>query len=156
VDFLSVPVHLADPLERLRAAHKASETMKEHIQAAREVDLSKVMEVTPPFVLALMDWKVRREKGKKGNRGNLALSNVAGPTTPLQTAGVKLDNWVSIGQIENGAAFNTTIWSYAGKVNLCILADKRMLPDGWKMAGYYREAFTEYRQLAGQSEAETA
>lgn len=149
VDFLSVPVHLADPLERLQAAHRASVIMKEHFLAARDVDLSKVMEVMPPFVLSLMDWKVRHEQGKKGNRGNLALSNVTGPAIPLQLGGICLDNWVSMGQIENGAAFNTTIWSYAGKVNLCILADKKMLPDGWLMARYYREAFTEYETLAG-------
>ena len=32
-----------------------------------------------------------------------------------------------------------TMWSYCHNVNLCILADKKVLPDGWKLFGYFKE-----------------
>jgi hypothetical protein len=49
-------------------------------------------------------------------------------------------------------ALNTTVWSYAGKFNLCILADHKLLPDGWELAGYYREAFSGYADLLDSGE----
>jgi hypothetical protein len=58
-----------------------------------------------------------------------------------------MSNWISMGQIFHGLALNTTVWSYAGKFNLCILADRNLLPDGWELIGYFREAFDEYRTL---------
>jgi hypothetical protein len=32
-----------------------------------------------------------------------------------------------------------TMWSYCQNVNLCILADKKVLPDGWNLFGYFVE-----------------
>ena len=63
---------------------------------------------------------------------------------------MKLNNWVSMGMIAHGLGLNTTVWSYAGKFNVCILADKKLLPDGWELAGYFREAFAQYKDLLEQ------
>jgi diacylglycerol O-acyltransferase len=50
-----------------------------------------------------------------------------------------LDNWFSTGQIIDGTCINMTMWSYCQNVNLCILADKKILPDGWKLFGYFKK-----------------
>jgi len=57
-----------------------------------------------------------------------------------------------MGQIFHGMAINTTVWSYAGNFNLCILADHKLLPNGWELAGFYREAFAEYADLLNSGE----
>jgi diacylglycerol O-acyltransferase / wax synthase len=154
-DFLAMPVHILDPLERLRAASRAGNTMKEHLAQAVGLDLSSVLEVMPPVLLRLMDWWVARNGGKVGIWGNAALSNVPGPREKLYMGKIPVSNWISMGQIFHGLGLNTTVWSYAGQFNLSILADRNLLPDGWELVGYFTEAFEEYAQLADQ-QAEAA
>jgi diacylglycerol O-acyltransferase / wax synthase len=147
VDYLALPVHIADPGARLHAAHRASEIMKEHIKAAQGIDMSGVLEITPPLMVDLMHWNVRRNKGKRGIGGNLAVSNVAGPRDPLYLGRMRLANWVSIGHLTHGTALNVTVWSYADRLNLSIIADKRVLPDGWILLNHFRDAIAEYGAL---------
>ena len=52
-----------------------------------------------------------------------------------------------MGQIFHGLALNTTVWSYADKFNLCVMADSRLLPDGWEFIELFRAAFSEYGEL---------
>jgi diacylglycerol O-acyltransferase len=112
------------------------------------MDISTILEITPPVVLKLLAWFVKKTEGRfSGIWGNAALSNVPGPREPLFLGEIPMSNWVSMGQIFHGMALNTTVWSYAGQFNLCVLADRNLLPDGWEMIGYFREAFDEYRAL---------
>ena len=150
-DYLAMPVHLTDPEARLKAAAHAGNVMKEHIKASEGADLSNILELTPPALIHLMDWLVKHKEGKFGVWGNAAISNVPGPREPLYMGAMQLNNWISMGMVAHGLGLNTTVWSYAGQFNLCILADKNLLPDGWELVGYYREAFDEYRQLLRQT-----
>ena len=154
-DYLAMPVHLTDPQERLQAAAHAGNVMKAHIKAAEGADLSTIIEIVPPILIRLMDWMVKHKEGKFGVWGNAAISNVPGPREPLYLGGMQLKNWVSMGMVAHGLGVNTTVWSYAGKFNLCILADKKLLPDGWELVQYYREAFDEYKHLYDQSPGQT-
>jgi diacylglycerol O-acyltransferase len=147
-DYLALPVHLDDPLERLKAAKHGGDVMKQHIAAAEGMDLSSILEITPPALLKLLSWFVKKSEGRfSGIWGNAGISNVPGPREPLYLGTTRMSNWISMGQIFHGMALNTTVWSYAGKFNLCILADRNLLPDGWELIGYFREAFDEYRAL---------
>lgn len=149
-DYLAMPVHLADPAARLRASAHAGNVMKEHLAASKGAGLSNILEITPPIFIRLLDWVVKHKQGKFGVWGNAAISNVPGPREPLYMGSMQLKNWVSMGMIAHGLGVNTTVWSYAGQFNLCILADKKLLPDGWELIGYYREAFEELRHLHEQ------
>jgi diacylglycerol O-acyltransferase / wax synthase len=152
-DYLALPVHLNDPMERLRASQHAGNIMKAHIEAAEGLDVSSVLEVTPPALLHLLDWFVKRKEGKfSGIWGNAALSNVAGPREPLYLGRMKMSNWISMGQIFHGLALNSTVWSYAGQFNLCILSDHKLLPNGWELIDHYCEAFAEYAELLDPGE----
>jgi hypothetical protein len=68
---------------------------------------------------------------------------------------MQLKNWISMGMVAHGLGLNTTVWSYAGQFNLCILADQKLLPDGWELVEYYREAFAEYQHLQQQAPQDT-
>lgn len=146
-DYLAMPVHLADPLARLKAAAHAGKVMKAHIAASEGADISNILEITPPALVRLLDWVVKHKDGKFGVWGNAAISNVPGPREPLYMGAMKLKNWISMGMVAHGLGLNTTVWSYAGQFNLCILADKKLLPDGWELITYFRDAFEEYRVL---------
>lgn len=153
-DYLAMPIHLDDPMARLQASAHAGNVMKEHLAAAEGLDLSSILEVTPPLAIRLLDWVVKHKEGKFGVWGNAAISNVAGPREPLYMGAMRLSNWVSMGMVAHGLGTNTTVWSYAGKFNLCVLADKNLLPDGWELMGYFRTAFDEYLQLLEASKRE--
>ncbi|MGI9288538.1 MAG: WS/DGAT domain-containing protein [Pseudomonadales bacterium] len=43
---------------------------------------------------------------------------------------------------------NMTLWSYCGKANLCILADSKVLPDGWVLYDYFIEELAVLNCLA--------
>jgi WS/DGAT/MGAT family acyltransferase len=147
-DYLALPVHLDDPVERIRASQHAGDVMKAHLREAEGLDVASILEITPPALLHLLDWFVRKKEGKfSGIWGNAGLSNVAGPRQPLYLGRMRMSNWVSMGQVFHGMALNTTVWSYANNFNLCILADQKLLPDGWEMIRLYREAFARYAEL---------
>ena len=148
-DFLAMPIHMPDAEDRLRESHRVGVRMKEHLAHAEGLDLSSLLELTPPLLLRVMDWWVARSGGKTGIWGNAALSNVPGPREPLHMGHLRVKNWISMGQIFHGLGLNTTVWSYAGQFNLSILADKNLLPDGWELVSYFTEAFDEYAALAG-------
>lgn len=155
-DYLAMPVHLPDPLARLKAAAHAGKVMKAHIVAAEGADLSNILEITPPALIRLLDWVVKHKDGKFGVWGNAAISNVPGPREPLYMGAMKLKNWISMGMVAHGLGLNTTVWSYAGQFNLCILADKKLLPDGWELIALFRDAFAEYRVLLEEKSLQDA
>jgi WS/DGAT/MGAT family acyltransferase len=149
--YVSLPIHIADAVARLSAARHASRVMKEHFEASKGADLLSLIGIMPVPMLRLPDWLVKRSKSKVGMNGNVILSNVKGPSERLYLGQLPLVNWISTGQILHGVGINVTVWSYAGNFNLCILADKKLLPDGWPMIDRFREAFTEYANLSGAS-----
>jgi len=69
----------------------------------------------------------------------------------------RLDNWFSTGQVFDGSSLNMTLWSYCDKANLCILADKQALPDGWVLYDYFMQelqALIEASQRQAQQTSE--
>ncbi len=146
-DCLAMPVHLTDPVARLQASAHAGKVMKEHIAVSEGSDIASLLEITPPALIRLLDWWVKKKDGKFGVWGNCAISNVPGPREPLYMGAMRLNNWVSMGMVAHGMGVNTTVWSYARNFNLCILADRKLLPDGWQLIGYFRDAFDEFRTI---------
>lgn len=140
MDYCWLHSDIEDPLLRLKASRKAANEMKEHLQQSVEMsaDFSAIMKILPPWAVKALSWWLRvKKKGSLSLFANVALSNVPGPRKPLYLDNYKLDNWFSTGQICDGTCLNMTMWSYCQNVNLCILADKKVLPDGWKLFGYF-------------------
>ena len=154
-DFLAMPVHLADPLARLKAAQRSGNVMKEHYREVQGADITSIMDLLPAFAVRALNRSIARARGKKGLGGNALLSNVAGPREFLYMGEMKLENWISTGQVMHGLAVNMTAWSYADKFNLCILADKKVVPDGWRLMAYFSEALDEYDRLAQERQGAT-
>ena len=71
--------------------------------------------------------------------GNLVLSNVPGPREPVYFNTYKMDSWFSTGQVFDGSSVNITLWSYCQDANLCIMADEKVIPDGWVPYNYFVE-----------------
>ena len=141
VDFCWLHSDIADPLTRLKASHKAAVEMKEHMRAtvAAGADTSAMFQLCPPWLVKGIRWYINKQEGKLSGFGNIVLSNVPGPGKPMYLNRYKLDKWYSIGQVFDGTCLNMTMWSYNGSASLCILADQAILPDGWRLYGYFVE-----------------
>ena len=144
-------------MQRLRASHKAAMEMKEHLRQMVDMgaDLGAVMKILPPWAVKAFSWWLReKKKGSLSLFGNVALSNVPGPRKPLYLNMYKLDNWFSTGQVIDGTCLNMTMWSYCKNVNLCILADKKVLPDGWNLFNYFVEELEQLVSLVPEKDTQ--
>lgn len=149
VDYLWLRSDVGDPVGRLFACHESANAMKAHFEATKGSDIATVANILPPSVSRLFNRYLRSKQGKLSLFANLVVSNVPGPKEPLYFGSSKVSNWYSMGQIFDGTPLNMTMWSYAGSVNLGILADRAVVPDGWVLATYFREALQELLGKAG-------
>ena len=150
MDYCWLHTDIEDPLKRLHASHKAATEMKQHLRemVAVNADFGAILKILPPWPVKVFSWWLREKKrGSLSLFANVALSNVPGPRKPLYFGKYKLDNWYSTGQIFDGTCLNMTMWSYCSNVNLCVLADKKTLPDGWLLFDYFVEELTQLAAL---------
>ena len=155
LDYCWLHTDIEDPMQRLQASRESANEMKEHLRQMVEMnaDFGAVMKILPPWAVKAFGWWLReKKKGSLSLFGNVALSNVPGPRRPLYLDKYKLDNWFSTGQIVDGTCLNMTMWSYCQNVNLCILADKKVLPDGWNLFNYFVEELEKLVSLIPQTE----
>ena len=80
---------------------------------------------------------------------NFVLSNVPGPSEPLYFGSTRIENWFSTGQILDACTLNMTVWSYAGKMNLNVVADSKVVRDGWVLIDYFQECLVELLDKIG-------
>ncbi len=138
-DFCWLRSDIADPFKRLLATQEANDAMKEHMAEVKAAgaDINALMNILPNWAINLTRYLIKQKQGAIGFFGNVGLSNVPGPREPLFLDKWKVENWFSTGMIMDGTALNMTLWSYAGKANLCILTDPAVLADGWVLFNYF-------------------
>lgn len=148
--YISLPIHLDDPVERLIYASRSGHAMKDQMAAIGGEGLLRAVELTPPIATDIMNWMLRRAKGQLKLFGNIAISNVRGPTEYMYLAGARVEKWLSIGQVVAGVGLNITAWSYSDQFNVCLMADKKVVSDGELFLDYLLTSYDEYRALAEQ------
>ncbi|NML17123.1 wax ester/triacylglycerol synthase family O-acyltransferase [Azohydromonas caseinilytica] len=128
--FLTLPVGVADPVQRVRAVHA-------HMQALRHSS-------QPLFTLGLLDVagqspRLLQEQLVQllGSHATAVMTNVPGPRRRLRLAGVEIEQpmfWVpQAGDIALGAS----ILSYAGQVQFGLMADAGTVRDPERIAAYF-------------------
>ena len=158
MDYCWLPTDIEDPLERVQAAHQAATEMKAHMKECVEAgaDISSILQICPPWLMRALRWYIERHQGKFSLFANVVLSNVPGPREPIYLDRYKLDSWFSTGQIFEGTCLNMTMWSYCGKTCLCILADAKVVPDGWVIYNSFVEELKALRALVPEQNTEEA
>jgi diacylglycerol O-acyltransferase len=124
--FADLPVHLEDPVARLRALSEQMDHMKESQRAAAGEVLASLSGFAPPMVLAL----AARLGTKASQRTvNTVTTNVPGPQIPLYAGGrrmLEVYPYVPLGlQVRIGVA----IFSYDGRLTFGITGDYDTAPD---------------------------
>lgn len=146
---VSLPVHVSDPLERVRLINVATKKAKEDQELLGRRTISTGIEYSPAVaVIAMMRWMSQRERA---NSFNLTISNVPGPRQRGCIAGAVVTEIYSVGPLAVGTGINITAWSYVDQLNISLLADDRTLSEPHEATAAMIRAFAEIRDAAGLS-----
>ncbi len=132
-----LPTHLSDPAERLGQCHEAMRAAKDQHGALPADLLSDVTQFAMPALagqaarmaarLRLVEWL---------SPFNLIISNVPGPNLPLFYAGARLLSYYPLSAIADGQGLNITVMSYGDGMHFGLIADRELVPDLDRLAGY--------------------
>jgi diacylglycerol O-acyltransferase len=146
-----VPIHLEDPLERVKAVHDAAVEAKEAHHLLGPELVSRWSAYFPPAPAeALFRWLA--DKDGQNKVLNLPISNVPGPREPGRVGGALVTEIYSVGPLTTGSGLNITVWSYVDQLNISVLSDGATLADAHELTDAMIDAFVEIRRAAGLSE----
>lgn len=153
-----LPTHVADPVERLRAAHEAMRAAKEQFGA---IDASVLADMTQ-FAMPAMAVRAARVASQwrvadlVNPPFNVVISNVPGPQTPLYLAGARMLNYYPVSVVTDGQGMNMTVQSYSGSLDFGLISCRELMPDLWNLMDYVEESLAELGAAAPDAEKNAA
>ncbi|KUI31448.1 wax ester/triacylglycerol synthase family O-acyltransferase [Mycobacterium sp. GA-2829] len=151
---VSLPVHIADPLEQVRVTALGTRAAKEDHELLGPGTVGRWLEYVPPFALrTVFAWTARRRAPNL--LFNVIVSNVPGPRRRGRIAGAVVTEIYSVGPLAAGSAMNVTVWSYVDQLNFSVLTDGETLADTHEATDAMVRAFVRIRRAAGFSETGT-
>lgn len=140
--FLSLPVGIADPVERLAELGRRARALKRSAEPVVVYGILRALGRVPLWVQRLV---VRIFAAKT----TAVMTNVPGPRQTLYLAGRRLRDlffWVpQSGRVGIGIS----IFSYAGHVRLGVGTDAGLVPDPQRIVDAFHEEFAELQRRAG-------
>lgn len=144
----SLPVHIDDPLERVKLTSQATAIAKETYQLMGPTVMASWLGYLPPALAPrAFRWQSRRVESAKIM--NLTISNVPGPRERGNVAGATISEIYSVGPVVAGSGMNITVWSYVDQLNISVLTDDLTLDDPHEATDALIRAFAEIRSAAG-------
>lgn len=145
---ISLPVHIDDPLQRVRLVATATTRAKEDHEILGPELYTRVMTYLPTAVAPeAFRWLAKRDAQNK--LMNVAVSNVAGPRTQGHFGGAPVTEIYSTGVLSPGAPVNITVWSYVGQLGIAVLTDDQTFDEVHEATAALVDAFAELRCAAG-------
>ena len=146
----SLPVHIDDPLTRVKLTAVATAIAKENNQLLGPTVLPTWLSYLPP---ALAPGLFRRQARRVESASvmNLVISNVPGPRERGHIEGAIVSEIYSVGPVVAGSGMNITVWSYVDQLAISVLTDDVTLDDPHEATDAIIDAFVEIRSAAGLS-----
>jgi len=147
---ISLPVHIADPIERARLVALATQIAKEDHEILGPELYGRLMAYLPTaFAPAAFRWLGRQDIPNK--LMNVAVSSVVGPRQRGHFAGATVTEIYSTGVLSPGAPVNITVWSYVDQLGIAVLTDDLTFKEPHEATDAITDAFAELRSAAGIS-----
>jgi diacylglycerol O-acyltransferase len=128
--FLDLPVHVEDPLERLRAVHEQMDGLKQSHEPEAGEALTHLAGAVPPTFTARATQLVSRLMSHVPQRTmNTVTTNVPGPQFPLYAAGREMLEYLPFVPLGPGVRIGVAILSYNGHLRFGITGDYDTAPD---------------------------
>ena len=132
--FLSLPVAMEDPVERVREVHRRMAALRHSRQAVVSLGILDVMGRAPDFLNdRLVDVLAAN--------ASMVISNVRGAERPCYFAGRQIARQLFWVPQSGGIGLGISLLSYAGSVALGVMADARRLPDPGVLARHFVAEF---------------
>ncbi|MBV8860338.1 MAG: wax ester/triacylglycerol synthase family O-acyltransferase [Mycobacterium sp.] len=147
---VSIPVHIDDPVERVRLTSVASAIAKEDYELLGPDTYGRLVGYLPP-IAAPSAFRWLSKRSSRNRLFNLPISNVAGPRERGHLGGAPVSEIYSAGPLPPGCGINITVWSYVDQLNISVIADDRTLDDTHEVTDAMFHAFSEIRTAAGLS-----
>jgi WS/DGAT/MGAT family acyltransferase len=151
----SLPVHVDDPIERVKLTSVATVIAKENNQLLGPTVLPAWLSYLPP-ALAPELFRRQARRVESASVMNLIISNVPGPRDRGDIEGAIVSEIYSVGPVVAGSAINITVWSYVDQLAISVLTDDITLDDPHEATDAMIDSFIEIRRAAGLSEELTA
>lgn len=145
---VSVPVHVDDPLQRVKLTSLSTTRAKENNDLLGPTLQGRVLEFLPPPLAPAM-FRVQSKHADHNRLMNVAISNVPGPRQRGHIGGAPVSEIYSVGVLSAGSAFNMTVWSYVDQVDIAVLSDDLTFADPHEATDAMVHAFDELRQACG-------
>jgi diacylglycerol O-acyltransferase len=144
-----LPVHLADPVERLEAVRgQMTELKSSHISEAGEA-VTAIGSLAPPMVVGPMSRLAMRSMQRFGQRSlNTVTTNVPGPQFPLYCLGHEMLEYRPFVPISHGLRVGTAILSYNGALYFGVTGDYASTPEVGVLAAAVEAGIVELHDLA--------
>jgi WS/DGAT/MGAT family acyltransferase len=145
---VSLPVHVDDPLKRVRLISLSTAIAKEDNELLGPRLQGRILQYLPPPLAPPM---FRRQSARAAHNKlmNVAVSNVPGPKVRGHIGGAAVSEIYSVGVLSAGSAFNMTVWSYVDQLDIAVLSDDRTFNDVHESTDAMIHAFGEVRRAAG-------
>jgi len=137
-----VPIHLAQPAERLSYAHETMAQAKRRTKDAPDTLLSDVNDPIPVPIFGIAARGLMELTSSRFARPpiNMVISNVPGSPSAMTCEGAPLVATYPGSLVFDGFALNITVVSYRDGLDIGIVGDAQALPDAWElMADFRRE-----------------
>lgn len=143
--FLSLPVGIGDPLERLAEVRQRMNELKNSQEAAAAFGILNAIGLTPK--------DVQEEIVKMfGAKATAVLTNVPGPPLPLYLAGRKITGLMFWVPQSGRVSLGLSILSYGGKVFLGIATDAGLVPDPERIIESFYDEYEALMALVQQAQ----
>jgi diacylglycerol O-acyltransferase / wax synthase len=129
--FYALPVHIDDPVERLRFVVRSAETVKDVYRRSGTGLLESIAffassRAVQPLVKAISTVRLASVLPPAVN---VLISSIKGPDMPLYIAGSEVSSLYPMGPIFEGAGLGITAVSYRDKVDFGFMACPDLIPD---------------------------
>ncbi len=137
--FLTLPVGVASPLERMRAVHERMTSIKDSPEGMVAYGVLSAIGLTPVQVEKLIvDFFTLK--------GSAVMTNVAGPRRQIYLAGTPLRGVIPWVPCSGGIGMGLSIFSYHDEVVLGLVTDARSVPDPERILTLFRAELEQLRR----------
>jgi diacylglycerol O-acyltransferase len=145
--FLSLPMGIADPYERLLRVKQNMDEIKSSSEAVATFGIINLLGAVPSWI---------EEIGVNffDTKGSSIMTNVPGPQTQLYLAGAPIHTLMAWVPQSGRIALGVSIVSYNGKVWMGIATDKSLLPDPEAIIEFFHVEYNDMLTLAQKVQAE--
>lgn len=147
----SLPVHIEDPLQRVKLTATSTAIAKENHNLLGPTLLPSWLTYLPPASTPRI-FRMQARRVESAMVMNLTISNVRGPRERGYIEGAVVDEIYSVGPIVAGSGMNITVWSYVDQLSISVLTDDRTLEDPHEVTDALLASFAEIRGAAGLPE----